>query len=438
MDHRLGPIVVIGATWAGLAAAARLSAVGHDVIVVDRRRHLVGSPDFPEEQNPLRVDPVLTLPAVWRDLFRKTGQTFDRELSALGYTLTAAAPVEHVLSPSASIVMPASRADQFEAISDSFGRDAASQWRDFVDRLDDTWQIWRGCGLEAELPSRTVVRRHRDGLMWGRSVQDLAGDAPAVLQPLVTSTAWLAGSAPSMAPAFVAAQLAVERAFGRWCITDTRGFSADSDTLVKMLVRRMQHLAVDVRLGVEVVGMDAAQIVTTTAGTIAASAIINTTHPWHPVAVGGIRTHRWRRVRPARRPASQYRHTSANGTSVTQQVHHGPDGPVVSFSQHHGEGSFESVFDYPHAATDPSFGAAWKGIGSWWSRPALRQPDGWYSATKASAGGNSVWAQLLTGALAAYAAHETLTGQNIRPTNRDYRPRVARRRSGPTPHRTPQ
>ena len=38
-----------------------------------------------------------------------------------------------------------------------------------------------------------------------------------------------------------------------------------------------------------------------------------------------------------------------------------------------------------------------------------------------SPGGTDSWAQLLTGALAAYRLHEQLTGEDIRPTNRDYR-----------------
>ena len=43
-------------------------------------------------------------------------------------------------------------------------------------------------------------------------------------------------------------------------------------------------------------------------------------------------------------------------------------------------------------------------------------------ASASSRGGNEPWAQLLTGALATYAAHHLLTGEDIRPTNRGYRP----------------
>lgn len=57
----------------------------------------------------------------------------------------------------------------------------------------------------------------------------------------------------------------------------------------------------------------------------------------------------------------------------------------------------------------------------WLERPALRDPRDprLFHASAASRGGSEPWAQVLTGALAAYAVHEALTGEDIRPTNRD-------------------
>lgn len=54
------------------------------------------------------------------------------------------------------------------------------------------------------------------------------------------------------------------------------------------------------------------------------------------------------------------------------------------------------------------------------ARPATRvpgRPDA-FNASASGPGGTEPWAQLLGGALAAYAAHERLTGLDIRPTNR--------------------
>ena len=54
------------------------------------------------------------------------------------------------------------------------------------------------------------------------------------------------------------------------------------------------------------------------------------------------------------------------------------------------------------------------------ARPALRDPrrPDLFHASACSPGGDEPWAQLLTGALATYAAHEFLTGEDIRPTNK--------------------
>lgn len=55
------------------------------------------------------------------------------------------------------------------------------------------------------------------------------------------------------------------------------------------------------------------------------------------------------------------------------------------------------------------------------ARPAPRVPGETrrFAASASSAGGAEPWAQLLSGALATYAAHEALTGEDIRPTNRN-------------------
>lgn len=54
------------------------------------------------------------------------------------------------------------------------------------------------------------------------------------------------------------------------------------------------------------------------------------------------------------------------------------------------------------------------------ARPRLRDPGrpSHYHASASSPAGGEPWAQLLSGALAAYAAHEYLTGEDIRPTNK--------------------
>lgn len=57
------------------------------------------------------------------------------------------------------------------------------------------------------------------------------------------------------------------------------------------------------------------------------------------------------------------------------------------------------------------------------ARPALKVPGspGRFHASASSPAGGEPWAQLLSGALAAYAAHTFLTGEDIRPTNKALR-----------------
>src|SRR5215212_5673434 len=75
-------VVVVGGGFGGTAAAARLAKQGHDVTVVERLHRLGGAVGFVEEDG-FRWDagPTATaLPAVLRDLFRKSGRPLEKEL----------------------------------------------------------------------------------------------------------------------------------------------------------------------------------------------------------------------------------------------------------------------------------------------------------------------------------------------------------------------
>ncbi|MGZ4461062.1 MAG: FAD-dependent oxidoreductase, partial [Nocardioidaceae bacterium] len=75
-------VVVIGGGLGGAAAAARLAKLGHQVTLVERQDRLGGAVGY-VEQDGFRWDsgPTSTaLPAVVRDLFRKSGRPLEREL----------------------------------------------------------------------------------------------------------------------------------------------------------------------------------------------------------------------------------------------------------------------------------------------------------------------------------------------------------------------
>src|SRR5688500_18464906 len=68
-------IVVIGAGIGGLSVAARLATTGHDVVVCEQSQQVGGKlAAFSRDGFTFDTGPsLLTLPAVYRDLFLKTG-----------------------------------------------------------------------------------------------------------------------------------------------------------------------------------------------------------------------------------------------------------------------------------------------------------------------------------------------------------------------------
>ena len=78
--------------------------------------------------------------------------------------------------------------------------------------------------------------------------------------------------------------------------------------------------------------------------------------------------------------------------------------------------------DHTVGTPEPGFGVAWNGWRTWRRLPPSRAatPMTLITGSGSRAGGDP-WAQLLSGALACYAAHELLTGEDLRPTNRSRR-----------------
>ena len=84
------PVVVIGGGLAGLAAAARLAKVGHDVELYERSEVLGGTWAPYQLPGGVTVDDapsIIGFPAPWRDLFRKSGRPLEAELARMGYAL---------------------------------------------------------------------------------------------------------------------------------------------------------------------------------------------------------------------------------------------------------------------------------------------------------------------------------------------------------------
>jgi len=371
-------IAVVGGGLAGLAAAARLAKVGHDVVVLEREPELGAGLDVAGEPD----ETVLTLPAAWRDLFRKSGRTLDAELDRRGLQLLPAPARSHRFADGSSLVLPTDRGEQWTVLGETFGEPAAIAWRDLLDRLDATWQVLRALGMEAEFTGRELLTPDARAVLRPReSIARLAAGLPAAqLTELVLDVAARLGQDPRRLPGWHAVRLSVERTFGRWQVIDAGGAAQPARVLVGLLVERLATRGVRVNTGVEAIrirkGTDGPSIETTD-GRLDVTAVISTLNP---IDHADLTRHKadYKTARAVRPAAAQ--------------------GPLWA--------SWHTLLDLPRLQTPV---------------PGVLSASGWSPA------GPDAWAQLLTGALAAYRVHGDLTGEDIRPTNKDYRPGGGRR-----------
>ncbi len=372
-------IAIVGAGLPGLAAAARLARAGDRVVVFERTAE-------PGAGLTAATEPggsVLTLPSAWRDLFRKSGRTLEAELARLGLALVPAPPRRHLLADGTDLLLPTDRGEQWAVLSECYGAGTAARWRDLLDRLDDTWQVLRRLGLEVEFGGR-LSAADRTALHPRESLTRLAGQVPELAEVVLDVAARL-GQDPRRLPGWHAARLAVERSFGRWQVTDAGGGVQPASVLVRLLVDRLSTLGVEVLPGTTVTSIrsgDGGQRLQTTTGPFLADLVVSTLSPGNHADLTSERVD----IRTAQR---------------LQEAPGG--GPRWS--------SWRTLLDLP--GLEPA-------------RPGVLVASAW------SPGGPDSWAQLLTGALAAYRAHAALTGQDLRPTNKTYRPpRLIRGRVDP-------
>src|SRR3954470_20250031 len=130
--------VVVGGGFGGPAAAARLAKNGHQVTLVERRQRLGGAVGFVERDG-FRWDagPSSTaVPAVLRDLFRKSGRPLEKELD-----LVPVEPMrEHRFRDGSRVVLPSgSRGAQLAAVDDGLGAGSGRAWVDYVHDFAGPW-----------------------------------------------------------------------------------------------------------------------------------------------------------------------------------------------------------------------------------------------------------------------------------------------------------
>ena len=225
-------VAVIGAGMGGMCTAARLAKAGCEVTVYEASdRH--GGKCRTEWIDGFAFDTgpsLLTLPAVYRDFFQRTGDVMGRILElepvnpSFDYRYTDGSSVSFA---------NLSRTETLASIDKALGPEAASQWDSLMRTAEAMWDVSREPFIESELKSPFSLLKRSTFLKdlfviapW-KSMRDL--DLPnQKLRMILDRYATYSGSDPRVAPAVLASIAFVEEAFGAWHIKGGIGRLADA------------------------------------------------------------------------------------------------------------------------------------------------------------------------------------------------------------------
>jgi phytoene desaturase len=223
-------VVVIGSGMGGLAVAARLSAQGHQVLVVER------APTYGGKLARLERDgfvfdtgpSLLTLPAVYRDLFlstalRRRGASLEENVDLVGVD-----PAFHYRFPDGvELDLPnASRSAAAQALDAALGSGSGAQWTALIDHAAAVWQVTRTPFLERPLGGPLDLVRQSLRLRDLRTVAPLTSLrrtgrrylSDPRLRMMLDRYATYSGSDPRRAPAALVVVPYIEQTFGAWHI----------------------------------------------------------------------------------------------------------------------------------------------------------------------------------------------------------------------------
>ena len=250
-------VVVVGAGIGGLAVAARLARMRHDVTLLERA-DVVGGKLGRYDRDGFSFDTgpsLVTLPATLRDLFLKTGKPVEDVLDLQPLDVLA-----HYRFPDGTeLDIPNTGVTGVtETFDGAFGGRAGDEWRHFHERAERTWAAVRTPFVESPLtgPSaliRMAAGRPRDLSLvrpW-RTLRDL-GEA-SFTDPrqrlFLDRYATYSGSDPRRAPAVMSVVPYVEHTFGGWYVAGGLRRIADA------VRERAEQRRVQIVTGAEVVAV---------------------------------------------------------------------------------------------------------------------------------------------------------------------------------------
>jgi phytoene desaturase len=258
----MGRIAVIGAGMGAMAAAARLAVAGHRVAVYERAETYGGAVRrFERDGFGFDTGPgLLTLPAVWRDLFIKTGK---EPLEACVELVQVDPSSRHLFADGTGVALPnASRAGVVAALDEALGAGAGGRWGDFLVRARESWDrtrrplleepLWPNWSVLADrepypsVPHKRLLRTRRAATLAEVGAWELRDPR---LTALLESYALAYGLDPRVTPASAAVLPYMEHAFGSWYV---RGGIRE---LARAVYERCLARRVEFHFGAEVTGV---------------------------------------------------------------------------------------------------------------------------------------------------------------------------------------
>jgi len=264
-------IIVIGAGIGGMCVAARLAKAGHKVSIYEAsdrtggkcRTEWIGNYAFDTGPS------LLTIPAVYRDFFQRTGEQMGRVLE-----LQAVDPsFNYRFADGKQISFTnLSRKTTLQSIAASLGDSAASEWDRLLLRAEAMWGVAREPFIESELttPLALLKRRHifKDLRVIAprATLRDFKIESPH-LSKIMDRYATYSGSDPRKAPAVLSTIAFIEEAFGAWHIKGGIG------TLSERITERCEKLGVEIYLNTPIASINL-QGATATGVTLADGTVI--------------------------------------------------------------------------------------------------------------------------------------------------------------------
>jgi phytoene desaturase len=216
--------VVVGAGLGGLAAAARLGALGHDVTVLEQSDGVGGKLGwYARDGHGFDTGPSLvTLPQVFGDLFAATGGPLEEAVDLV--RLDPA--VSYRFADGTALPLPGTPEAIPGALDAALGTGAGAQWTALMARAAEMWRVTEQPFLRSPLAGATTLAR------LARNGRDVATVAPwrtlrgvgrsslssAPRRMLLDRYATYSGSDPRRAPAVLATVPYAEQAFGSWYV----------------------------------------------------------------------------------------------------------------------------------------------------------------------------------------------------------------------------